>query len=131
MPDSIGTSFIALAAGTITAQAVMESGQIKNSFRIQLSLVERSIGVQNTATEALFNDRQPKHAGSGCHRPLPRPLTIPTVMNPVTLADVRTLIGHLPKETRARDTWRHVEAELKKPRALATRQASPCRSASV
>ncbi|MGB6798583.1 MAG: hypothetical protein WBE48_18980 [Xanthobacteraceae bacterium] len=67
MPDSIGTSFIALAAGTITAQAVMESGQIKNSFRIQLSLVERSIGVQNTATEALFNDRQPKHAGSGCH----------------------------------------------------------------
>jgi hypothetical protein len=47
-------------------------------------------------------------------RPLPRPLTIPTVMNPVTLADVRTLIGHLPKETRARDTWQHVEAELKK-----------------
>jgi len=31
-----------------------------------------------------------------------------------TLADVRTLLGHLPKETRARDTWQHVEAELKK-----------------
>jgi hypothetical protein len=47
-------------------------------------------------------------------RALPRPLTIPTVMDLVTLADVRTLIGHLPKETRARDTWQQVEAELKK-----------------
>ena len=47
-------------------------------------------------------------------RPLPRPLTIPTVMDLVTLADVRALIGHLPKETRAKDTWLHVEAELKK-----------------
>jgi hypothetical protein len=26
---------------------------------------------------------------------------------------VRTLLGHLPKETRARGTWRHVEAALK------------------
>ena len=47
-------------------------------------------------------------------RPLPRPLTIPTVMDLSTLADVRTLIGHLPKETRARHTWQHVEAKLKK-----------------
>jgi hypothetical protein len=47
-------------------------------------------------------------------RPLPRPLKIPDVMDLVSLADVRTLIGHLPKETRARDTWQHVEAELKK-----------------
>ncbi|MGA8322429.1 MAG: hypothetical protein WB774_16830 [Xanthobacteraceae bacterium] len=31
-----------------------------------------------------------------------------------TLADVRKLIGHLPKETRARDTSQRVEAELKK-----------------
>jgi hypothetical protein len=31
---------------------------------------------------------------------LPRPLTIPTVMDLVTLADVRVLIGHLLKETR-------------------------------
>jgi hypothetical protein len=46
-------------------------------------------------------------------RPLPRPLTIPTIMDLVTLADVRTLIGHLPKETRARSTWQHVEAALK------------------
>jgi len=35
-------------------------------------------------------------------------------MDLVTLADVRRLIGHLPKETRARDTWQHVEAELGK-----------------
>ena len=47
-------------------------------------------------------------------RPLPRPLTIPTIMDLVTLADVRSLIGHLPKETRARDTWQHVERELNK-----------------
>jgi hypothetical protein len=46
--------------------------------------------------------------------PLPRPLTIPDVMDLKTLADVRTLIGHLPKDTRARDTWQNVEAELKK-----------------
>jgi hypothetical protein len=30
-------------------------------------------------------------------------------MDLVTLADVRALIGHLPKETRARDKWQHVE----------------------
>jgi hypothetical protein len=47
-------------------------------------------------------------------RPLPRPLTIPNVMKLRTLADVRTLIGHLPKETLAKDTWQRVEAELKK-----------------
>jgi hypothetical protein len=50
---------------------------------------------------------------SNWSRPLPRPLTIPTVMDLVTLADVRTLLGHLPKETRARSTWLHVEAALK------------------
>jgi hypothetical protein len=33
-------------------------------------------------------------------------------MDPKTLADVRALIGHLPKETRARETWQHVEARL-------------------
>jgi hypothetical protein len=47
-------------------------------------------------------------------RPLPRPLTIPTIMDLVTLADVRTLLGHLPKETRAKSTWQHVAAELDK-----------------
>jgi hypothetical protein len=34
-------------------------------------------------------------------------------MDLVTLADVRKLIGHLPKETRAKSTWQHVEAGLK------------------
>ncbi len=29
-----------------------------------------------------------------------------------TLADVRTLIGHVPKERRALATWRHVEKYL-------------------
>jgi hypothetical protein len=29
-------------------------------------------------------------------------------MDLVTLADVRALIGHLPKETRAKSTWQHV-----------------------
>jgi hypothetical protein len=46
-------------------------------------------------------------------RPLPRALTIPTVMDLVTLADVQTLLGHLPKETRAKSTWQHIEAALK------------------
>jgi hypothetical protein len=45
---------------------------------------------------------------------LPRPLVIPGVMTLRTLADVRTLLGHLPKETRAKYTWQNVEAELKK-----------------
>ena len=48
---------------------------------------------------------------------LPRPLKIPDVMDLVTLADLRKLLGHLPKDTRARDTWQHVEAELKKAEA--------------
>ena len=44
--------------------------------------------------------------------PLPQPLTIPTIMDLVTLADVRALLSHLPKATRAKDTWQRVEAEL-------------------
>jgi hypothetical protein len=42
-------------------------------------------------------------------RPLPRPLTIPTVMDLVTLADVRTLIGHLPKASRDKSIWLPIE----------------------
>ncbi|MGB8739402.1 MAG: hypothetical protein WCD52_03875 [Xanthobacteraceae bacterium] len=34
-------------------------------------------------------------------------------MDLVTLADVRVLIRHLPKEARAKSTWQHVEATLK------------------
>ena len=38
----------------------------------------------------------------------------PHIMDLVTLADVRTLLGHLPKETRAKSTWQHVKSELDK-----------------
>ena len=47
-------------------------------------------------------------------RALPRPLVIPKVMTLRTLGDVRELMRHLPKEHRARHTWRHVAAELEK-----------------
>jgi hypothetical protein len=47
-------------------------------------------------------------------RPLPRQLVIPTVMTLKTLADVRTLIGHVPKERRKLETWQYVEDTLDK-----------------
>ena len=47
-------------------------------------------------------------------RPLPRPLTIPTVMLS-TLADVRDLVDkHLPKQYRRKPGWRHVSNEIAK-----------------
>ncbi|MGO8974314.1 MAG: hypothetical protein ACLQNV_12420 [Steroidobacteraceae bacterium] len=46
-------------------------------------------------------------------RPLPRSLVIPTIMTLKTLADVRTLMRHLPEDRRARPTWRHIAAELR------------------
>jgi hypothetical protein len=46
-------------------------------------------------------------------RPLPRPLIIPTVLNLVTLDDVRTLIEpHLPMQARNKPTWRYVRVKL-------------------
>ena len=45
-------------------------------------------------------------------RPLPRPLVIPGVMTLKTLADVRKLLDHLPKDVRARSTWGSVAAQL-------------------
>ena len=46
-------------------------------------------------------------------RPLPRPLVIPTVLNLVTLDDVRTLIErHLPMQTRNKPNWRYVRERL-------------------
>jgi hypothetical protein len=45
-------------------------------------------------------------------RRLPRPLSIPGVMNLVTLADVRVLLGHLPQQHRDKTTWRHVADRL-------------------
>jgi hypothetical protein len=43
-------------------------------------------------------------------RLLPRPLEIPGIMDLLTLADLRKLLGHLPEVTRARDTWPPTEA---------------------
>jgi hypothetical protein len=41
-------------------------------------------------------------------RTLPRPIVIPKVMTLRTLADVRALIGHVPKERRETQPWQHV-----------------------
>ena len=47
-------------------------------------------------------------------RPLPRPIIIPDVME-LTLADVRALVEkHLPKEYRAKFTWRQFAGLLKR-----------------
>jgi len=46
-------------------------------------------------------------------RKLPRTLTIPTVMTLRTLADVRTLMSHLPADRKRMDTWKLVERQLK------------------
>jgi hypothetical protein len=43
---------------------------------------------------------------------LPRPLKIPSVTTLKTLADVRTLMQHLPDGHRQRSTWRYVEAQV-------------------
>jgi len=45
-------------------------------------------------------------------QPLPRPLVIPGVMTLKTLADVRKLIGHMPKEFLDRSTWQRIAALL-------------------
>jgi hypothetical protein len=48
-------------------------------------------------------------------RPLPRPLTIPTVIKLSTLADVRDLVyKHLLEQYRRKAAWRHVSTELVK-----------------
>jgi hypothetical protein len=41
-----------------------------------------------------------------------RPLTIPSLMTMRTLADVRVLLGHLPEQYQAKETWRHVADAL-------------------
>jgi hypothetical protein len=47
-------------------------------------------------------------------RRLPRPIVILKLMTIATLADVRELMRHLPKDRRALSTWQHVAAELDK-----------------
>jgi hypothetical protein len=44
-------------------------------------------------------------------RQLPRRIIIPRVMTLRTLADVRELLRHLPKEHRAKETWQHVTTQ--------------------
>jgi hypothetical protein len=47
-------------------------------------------------------------------RPLPEALVIPGVMTLTTLADVRKLLEHLPKEFREKGTFQHVASCLAK-----------------
>ena len=56
-------------------------------------------------------------------RQLPRPLIIPKVLTPATLADVRELMWHLPEDRRGRSTWRHVADQLAKAAGGATEPA--------
>jgi hypothetical protein len=43
---------------------------------------------------------------------LPLPITIPGAMTINTIADVRELLKHIPKEKRALARWQHLEAAL-------------------
>jgi hypothetical protein len=52
-------------------------------------------------------------AKSGWSTPLPRSITIPEVTALKTLADVRKLLSHIPKERRQLSTWQHVEKTLR------------------
>jgi hypothetical protein len=53
-------------------------------------------------------------ARSNWSRPLPQAVVIPKVMTLKTLADLGTLLRHLPAGHGWRRTWRHVAAELDK-----------------
>ena len=55
----------------------------------------------------------PKRRRHDWSKPLPLPLVIPELMALQTLADVQTLMRHLPEDRRERSTWRHVAAQLK------------------
>ena len=45
-------------------------------------------------------------------RPLPQPLVIPGLMTLATLADMRTLLDHVPAEHREQENWRYVATKL-------------------
>jgi hypothetical protein len=52
--------------------------------------------------------------------PLPRPIKIPQVMTLKTLADVRKLLGHIPKERRQLSTGRISKRRCKPAQPLTT-----------
>ncbi len=54
--------------------------------------------------------KRPHHDWS---KPLPLPIVIPEVIALHTLADVQTLMRHLPEDRRERSTWRYVATKLK------------------
>jgi hypothetical protein len=60
----------------------------------------------------MASSRSPKRGDWS--RPLPVPMVIPKVMALQTLADVQTLMRHLPEAHQHRATWRHVATELEK-----------------
>jgi hypothetical protein len=61
---------------------------------------------------------------------LPQTLVIPRVMNLSTLADVRTLIRHVPAERREMTTWLYVASQLGERRLVrSTPLKSPWRCA--
>ena len=45
-------------------------------------------------------------------QPLPQPLVVPGFMTLATLADVRTLLDHVPAEHREHENWRYVATKL-------------------
>jgi hypothetical protein len=45
-------------------------------------------------------------------QPLPQPLVIPGFMTLAMLADVRTLLDHVPAEHREQENWRYVATKL-------------------
>ena len=45
-------------------------------------------------------------------QPLPQSLVIPGLMTLATLADVRTLLDHVPAEHREKENWRYVATKL-------------------
>jgi hypothetical protein len=59
------------------------------------------------------------HLQSDWSRPLPQRIIIPTVATLTTLADVRVLIGQLPKDRRANPIWHHITTQLERSAASA------------
>lgn len=82
------------------------------------NMTARSLRVRGNSSRAMstrMNLRVPKAASRkrpDWSRPLPAPLVIPKLMTLKTLGDVLELLGHLPKEHRAKHTWQYVAKTL-------------------